>query len=171
MNPLKRLGLAAVLVVGLTLLASTPARAGEKAKADWGTIELANVGDELDASGEATLTEVRWISSLSYYLDPWWVEYPDVHTDAKYTGVLTVTCRNLKPGARYWTPAGTFKANRTGTGTVKGKVTFWIAIEHSTWTGEEYIWPWVVDVDRLDPDDSSPTVLTGYFYPPWYVTD
>lgn len=57
MNPMKRLGLAAALVGGVTLLASTPARAGKVADR-WGPHELANVGDEPRASGKATLTDV-----------------------------------------------------------------------------------------------------------------
>jgi hypothetical protein len=71
-----------------------------------------------------------------------------------------VKCRNLTPGATYWTPAGTFTADVTGAGKISAKVSF------GDFAGE---WdppdPYVVDVVRLDPDGSSTTVLTGEFYP------
>ena len=160
----------AALAVGLTLFTSTPAWAGGKAKADWGTIQLSNVGDEPCASGQATLTNVErtWYCYDEYPPgSPW----PILHVWAQYTGVLTVACQNLNPRATYWTPAGTFRAGRTGTGTVKGKVSFEIVYIHDTWTGSTTLLKWfVVDVIRLDADGSETTVLTGDFFPPWHAS-
>jgi hypothetical protein len=163
MNPMKRLGMAALLVFGLTLLASTPARGAHE---DWGTIQLTVTGAEPGASGEATLTKVEWQDTFVVHGDGGESSEP-IYAYVTYTGVLTVSCQNLKPGETYWTPAGTFKANRKGSGTVKGKVNFVIEYEY---VGYEPVLTkcYVVDVIRLDPDGSSVTVLTGDFFPPWY---
>lgn len=161
MIPMKRLGLVAVLAVGATLFASTPAQAkGE----DWGTIQLTNVGDEPQASGQASLTNVVCRDSNPYDPDPWRTGY--------CSGKLTVYCRNLTPGATYWTPAGTFTANRKGNGAIIGKVVFTVEWYRSDWWGPVVTLPYVVDVIRLDPDGSGfveTLVLTGEFSPPWCV--
>ncbi len=165
MNPMKRLGLVAVFLVGVTLLASTPAAAEGKVKGeDWGTVELENVGDEPQASGQASLNNVELVLA--------WV---GLHV---YKGELTVTCQGLTPRATYWTPAGTFKADRTGAGQVKGRVEFefhWVYWgwdepvfgDSPPWIGGEPYWdgpyPWgfMVDVARLNPDGSEAVVLSG----------
>jgi hypothetical protein len=153
MNPMKRFGLAALLAVGVTLLASTPARAagGEK----WGTIQLTNVGDEPQASGEASLTHVN----------RWWTEVIEWLRIDYYSGKLSVKCQNLTPGATYSTPAGTFTADRKGNGGASGQVSFTVCVDEG-WGGPTVIEPYVVDVVRLNPDGSSTPVLTGTFVPP-----
>ena len=160
MNPAKRLGLAAVLVVGVTLLASTPAWARVQWR-DWGTIWLTNTGAEPEASGEAALTNVVCRDSNPYDPDPWRTGY--------CSGKLTVSCQNLTPGATYLTPAGTFTANRKGGGKISGQVVFTVEWYNSDWWGPVVTLPYVVDVVRLDPDGSSTLVLTGEFSPPWCV--
>jgi hypothetical protein len=160
--------MAAVLMVGVTLLASTPASAEDRG--DWGTIQLTETGAEPGASGVATLAKVNCTFSFSYTDGEWWNPYPDVHEYREYRGHLTVTCHNLNSGATYWTPAGTFKADRTGTGTASGKVDFVLEYGFSTWSGEVGFSNWLmVDVIRLDSDGSSVTALKGDFFPPWYV--
>jgi hypothetical protein len=63
--------------------------------------------------------------------------------------------------------AETFQADRrTGTGRVKGTVTFWITREGYIGWGGGHVSPFVVTVDRLNPDGSSTTVLVGSFYGP-----
>ncbi len=91
MNPMKRVGLVAVLVVGVTLFVSTAARAGD-------AYELENVGDESLATGQVTLG--KWT-------EQWFVK-------------ATVSCQNLTPGATYciklgpYGSVGTLTANRNG---------------------------------------------------------
>ena len=144
MNPMKRLGLAALLVVGVMLLASTPARGKPRGYVpDWGPIQLAT-GAEPQASGEAILTNVREIDVFLY------------------TGRLTVECKNLTPGATYWTPAGTFTPNRKRDGKVSGDVWVDLGLEFDGWYwGPAH--PYLVEVIRLDPDGSETTVLSGAF--------
>jgi hypothetical protein len=150
MNPVKQLGLVALLMVGPALFVSTPAQAGKIALPDagnWGTVQLTNVGDEPGASGEASLTDVRCLH-----------EDPPL---CLHSGTLTLKCQNLTPGATYLTAAGTLKPNRKANGEweVTGKVLF--LFDYLNWEP-----PYVVEVVRLDPDGSSTTVLTGYFFPP-----
>jgi hypothetical protein len=167
MNPMKRLGLTLLLVVGVTLLASTPARASENWRTggkpvpgqDWGTIQLTNIGDEPAATGGATLTEVRYLSGA---------EDGSSRGEA-FSGTLSVSCQNLTPGATYWSPAGTFNANRKGQGRITGNVVFMIEYEvfgAGDWKLLILVGPYVVDVDRLNADGSRTPVLTGVFVPP-----
>ncbi|HUT91550.1 MAG TPA: hypothetical protein VMY37_18775 [Thermoguttaceae bacterium] len=155
MNPVKRLGLAVLLVVGVTLLGSTSARAA--APGDWGTVQLTNVGDEPGATGEASLTRVKRL----------WSDVQEWMRIDYYSGKLTVKCRNLTPGATYSTPAGTFLADRKGNGGVSGQVMFSVYVDEGWWGPTSVMEPYVVDVVRLDPDGSCTTVLTGEFVPPW----
>ena len=149
MNLMKRLGLGALLAVCVTLFASTSAWAAKPEHAasgeDWGTIELANMGDEPFASGVASLTNVDWVRvAKGAFL---------------YGGRLSVTCHNLTPGATYWTPAGTFIANRKGSGKVSGDV--WLELNYGwSWVS---VSPFVVDIVRSNPDGSGTPVLTGTF--------
>jgi hypothetical protein len=139
------------LAVLLAIVVSSGVSQADKG-VSWG-IEVANVGDEPLASGVATLTNVR---SMQYDYPPY--PPPVVHVYA-FAGQLSLTCENLTPGATYATPVGTFRADRTGTGNVKGKL-------HFGWTDLNYWLPFEVDIDRLDPDGSSTTVLVGYIW--WY---
>jgi hypothetical protein len=146
MNPMKRLGLAALLAVGVTLLASTPAQAKAPKGEDWGTILLTNVGVQPLASGEATLTDVTY--------------GPQGRIAAPlYSGTLTVKCRNLTPGATYLTQAGTLRASRkvAGEWEVTGKVQFF-----PDFVSESTI-RFRVLVVRLNADGSGTWVLTGDF--------
>ncbi len=106
MNPMKRLGLAAALGVGVTLLATTLVRAGNNGH----SYELLNVCDsgdqDADATGQVTFGGWRWQK----------VEGTD---GVIYTWVeqkVTIKCTNLTPGATYETSAGTFTADRKGNG-------------------------------------------------------
>jgi hypothetical protein len=154
MNPVKRLGLAAAVVVGMTLLASPSAWAKDK-QFNWGTVQLTNTGAEPEASGSATMTDV--VCTLDY----WEVsggDFPWAYVRQEYTGVLKVKCNNLTPGATYWTPAGTFIADPRGTGTVSGRVDF--AIEYTYgWVMTYYEWL-VVDV----VGESGAVVLAGDYF-------
>jgi len=154
---LKWLIIAAFLVVGPSLFAKPPPR-GE----DWGGIQLANTGDEPRAVGVATLTGVNWTSLSHYDYDYLWMAYQ---------GTLTVECQNLTPGARYSTPAGTFKADRNGRGKVTGDVSFIIVWEIFWWGSStmllgDLVAPYVVEVVRFNPDGSSTPALSGSFVPP-----
>ena len=89
MSPMQRRGLARLLLLGATVLAATMAQAKPRLGI-WGPVELANVGDEPGASGEATLTDVVLVDS--YTGSGWYSE--------SYTGTLTVACKGLTPGAK-----------------------------------------------------------------------
>jgi hypothetical protein len=85
-----RLALAALLLLAATLIAGKPAR-GE----DWGAIDLVNEGNEPQATGQATLTNV---TSWAFHIvgtspGPVAAEY--------FSGQLTVTCQGLTPGKTY----------------------------------------------------------------------
>jgi len=170
MNPMKRLGLAALLAVGLTLLASTPARAkkpgGEIGGDTWGPIELTNVGDEPQASGKATLTEVVLVDVYDSGLVHWQC----------YTGRLSVQCRHLTAGATYsigtgwFLPAPMWTVTANSAGKVETSEDVYFEIGYSpTW---EWPFDWVlsfpcqVGVFRLEPDGSSTKVLAGELRPP-----
>ena len=143
MNPMKRLGLVAVFVVGVGILGSTTAWAKPYSVA----IEFTNVGDEPQASGVASFTVLKVESERGLY---WFY--------VNYSGTLTVWCGNLTPGATYRTPAGTFTADATGAGSASAKVTLTVIAYEG---GQS---PCIIDVVRLNPDDSSTTVLTGEFW-------
>ncbi len=158
MCPMNRLRLVVLLVVGVTLFASTPARAkpGQTSSSgSWGTIQLMNTGAEPEAAGEASLTGVKVVAEADFFW-PYGVSY-------RCSGKLTVNCQNLTPGASYWTPAGMFTADDTGAGRISGKVDFGFYV--AEWCPPN---PYMVEVVRLDPDGSDTTVLTGYFYPVRY---
>jgi len=137
--------MAALLALGMTLVASTPARAKKPAGESWSPIKLTNVGDEPQASGEATLTDVVLV---------------DIHFNESgsvcwecYTAGLRMDCKNLTPGATYSTPAGTLTAGSRGKVTVAGNVYFEIGYSPN-WDGWPPVWkpwPYVVDVVRLNP--------------------
>jgi hypothetical protein len=157
---MKRLGMAAVLAASAMTLASAPAQAKKPAGETWGPIELKSVGDELLASGEASLTEVVLVDIYSDESGSYYWEC--------YTARLRVDCRNLTPGATYSTPAGTFTANSRGKTTVAGEVYFEVGYFPS-WDGWPPVWrpwPYVVDVVRLDPTGTSTRVLAGGLFPP-----
>ena len=153
---LKRLGVAALVAVSLTVWAKPPPQ-GE----DWGAIQLANTAVEPQASGVAKLNNVTTGLLTGWDSSQLWVSYH---------GTLTVECQNLTPGARYSTPAGTFKADRRGRGKASGSVSFAVIWEISLWgdtilLGDIAV-PYNVDVVRLNPDGSSTPVLSGSFVPP-----
>jgi hypothetical protein len=156
-DPLKRLGIAALLAVGLTLFAKPPPQ-GE----DWGAIQLVNTGAEPRAWGVATLNNVTTGLLTGYDSSRLWVNYH---------ATLTVECQNLTPGARYSTPAGTFKADRRGRGKATGDVSFVIVWEISWWGSStmilgDLLTPYEVEVVRLDPSGSTIPVLSCSFVPP-----
>jgi len=99
MNSVKRLGMVAVLVVGVGLLASTTALAD--------TSELLNVGDEPLATGHVSYGALKPVKIPPDIPPP----YPTL-----YEQKITISCRSLTPGATYWTTAGTFTADRNGNG-------------------------------------------------------
>jgi hypothetical protein len=151
-------------VLALAVSAGVTQAAGNE---DWGTIQLANVGDEPGASGVATLTNVSLTDWSAYDGGSGWPGAPFQFTE-QYTGVLSVTCLGLWPGATYSTPAGSFQAaRRMGAGKVKAKVTF--VLWRYCVPGEySVISPFEVTASRLSPDGSSTTVLMGDLYPPGY---
>jgi hypothetical protein len=151
------IGLAVLLAVGLTHLANGPAQAQPRdAGGYWGPIELTNVGDEPGAWGEAALTKVVLLFS---YIDSEPME-SGVLVRSFYTAKLTVKCRGLTPGQLYSTPAGTFRADRKGTGNISGQVDFEIAYWSSGWGMVERF---EVGVDRAEADGSGTVVLMGTF--------
>lgn len=91
MDIMKRLGLAALFTISVTLFESTPARAGD----DWGTIDLMAVAgaDDPDygAAGTASLTNVTFegFGFIGY-------TYGEI-----YAGDLSVSWQGLTPGAIY----------------------------------------------------------------------
>ena len=129
MNPMKRLGLAVMLAVGVGLLGSTTARAD--------TFELVNVGDEPLATGHVTYGALKRVKLPPDIPPP----YPTL-----WEQKMTISCQNLTPGATYETSAGTFTADRNGNGKVSG----WVNVD-PTWR--------FVYVARLNADGSSTTVL------------
>jgi hypothetical protein len=141
---MKRFGLAALFAIGVALFSCSPARA---------QTTLMNTGVEPSASGQATLTKVKFLYALQ----------TETMNTVMYKGYLTVTCQGLTPGATYATPGGTFTADRNGNGMAKG----WTRFGYTSWIDEWGNWvpaddPWV-DVVRLNRDGSTTLVLTG----PW----
>ena len=108
MKPMKRVGLVAVLVVGVGLLVSTTAWAAKDAMPQI-TVELRNVGDEPLATGQVTYRGAYFVP-----------EYPD---SGSWVTHMSISCRNLTPGATYDTPVGTFTADRRGNGKAAGWAT------------------------------------------------
>jgi hypothetical protein len=149
MNPMKQLEWLAVLVVGATLLASAPAKAKPKDDGHgWSTIELANTGDEPNATGQATVENVKY-------------EGNDGAGNAIYSIKASVSCQNLTPGATYRTPLGSFTANRKGEGNIRGTVVV-IDTGEGHWDLPEWFeWLLRVTVYRLNTDGSSTLVLYG----------
>ena len=143
----KQFALVALLVLGATLPASTPA---------W-AIDLSPTGAEPGATGQASSSHVRYVGSG--IIDPTnGIGYVD------YTCTLYVTCQGLTPGATYATSAGTFNASRDGTGSAK-------AVKcHLTWyywNGALYSAP-RVQVYRINPDGSYTLVLWAALSRPWF---
>ena len=140
MNPMKRLGMVALVVAGMTLLASTAAQAKKNAD-DPHLIELRNTGVEPQATGQVILGDVKF-------------EGVDVVGEPVWTQQIRIRCQNLTPGATYYATAlGTFTADRKGNGKTSGTLQ-WGA---EPWGGWVYI-----DVFRLEPDGSSTLVLTSW---------
>lgn len=165
MYPLKRIGLAAVLLLGVVLLGSTTAWAKPtKPTKPAEPIEpvgicLWPVGDEPGACAEGSFT-VQNVKQTVYrgYAGTSWVCW-------SYTGKLSLACQGLRPGATYLTPAGRFTADATGAGSVTGKAT--LSVCKIVVNGWEDWRPDVIDVVRLDPDGSTTTVLSGVFWGTW----
>jgi hypothetical protein len=130
MNPMKRVGLAALVAVGVALFTSTLARAGE-------TYELTNVCDsgdqDADATGQVTYGEWRlW-------------KFPVL-----WRCRASISCQNLTPGATYESPVGTLTANAKGSGKVSGYVS-------RTYPDPFSLWAFVY---RLNADNSVTLVLS-----------
>ena len=150
MKTTKRLAVVALLVLGATLYASCPARAG--------TYALTPTGAEPGAAGQFTLSGFQLVfwafttnTSCPYF--------------ERWHGSLTVTCQGLTPGARYSTPAGTFKADRNGNGSAKDmqcNISYCFLLPHSS-----VPLPGYVSVVRINPDGSQTLVLSAPLpYPP-----
>jgi hypothetical protein len=151
MMTMKRFARTALLVLGATLCASTPA---------WAQIDLTPTGAEPGATGQASSSHVRFVNSG--IIDPAYgigSEY--------YTCTLYVTCQGLTPGATYTVTnsnAGTFKASRDGTGSVK-VVKYPLIWEYQN--GMLYLEP-RVQVYRINPDGSYTLVLWEELSSPWF---
>jgi len=144
MKTTKHFAVAALLVLGATLGASTPVRAD-------GTGDLTPTGAEPNAIGQYTLTHVKFINGGGFNYDPGGYEL--------YRGRLTVTCQGLTPGATYATSAGTFKAARDGTGKATASQVNFVYRFEWTWWGAIVIIPPTVSVARVNPDGSMTVVL------------
>jgi hypothetical protein len=99
MRSSKLFQLAVLFLIGVALLASTPALA-----LDVGPITLTNTGAEPGASGTATLTNFTFRGFLQGYplaaaWDYWGGHYQKQL--ATYSGQLTATLKGLTPGATY----------------------------------------------------------------------
>jgi hypothetical protein len=132
MNPMKRIGLMAVFAAAVGLLGSAPARADAS--------ELLNVGDEPLATGHVSFGALKLVKLPPDAPPPyptWWEQK------------ITISCRNLTPGATYRTTAGTFTADRNGNGKVSG------------WVSGDPTWRYVY-VQRLNADGSW-TMVLEYF--------
>jgi hypothetical protein len=151
MNPVKRVGVGVLLVVGVALFASTPVEAKRAPKGDdWGTISLTNLDVEPDAFGEATLTGVY--PDRKSGLPIWW-------------GTLSVKCWNLTPGAWYSTPVGTLRPSRKVAG--QWEVTGTVQLDAVPPSMDTITFS--VEVIRIDPDLDWFKVLSGEFIhaTPW----
>ena len=145
MKTLERLGVTALALVVGAQLATLPALAA-KPGAVWGSIELTNVGDEPQATGQAIVKSVKYEGITGT-------------GDVLYSARVSVACQGLTPGATYRTDLGTFTANRKGQGTISGTV----RLIDRGYGGESdnVVFDWLlgVDVVRLGPDGSSTLVL------------
>ncbi len=97
MDTIKRIGFAALFVLGTTLCASAPAQ----------TYQLTPTGAEPSATGQATLAKIKSRGTKEDFPYQWYF----------YSGYLTVTCQGLTPGATYGIGGfkGTIKAAPDGT--------------------------------------------------------
>jgi len=152
MKTMQKLELAVLVLTLGGLLAASPVLAGwgprnikNHPPENFGTIQLANTGEEPSASGQATLRHVTCDVYVDIFNQAWWC----------YQGTLLVKCQNLVPGATYSTPVGTFTADSKGTGTATGEVG-WVEYPFEGFDG-------YVEVVRLDGDGSSTSVLGGWF--------
>ena len=139
MKTTKHFALVALLVLGATLYASTPA---------WAQFDLTPTGAEPGATGQASMSHLRYDSAG--ILDP----ANGIGYQA-YTCNLDVACQGLTPGATYQTSAGTFQASRDGTGKARA-VKFLLM-----WEGQNgvLISEPRVEVYRINPDGSFTLVL------------
>jgi hypothetical protein len=156
MKTMQKLELTALVLTLGALFAASPVLAGSGPRniknqppENFGTIQLANTGEEPTASGQATLRHVTCTVYVNSLFNPPYVEWV-------YEGTLIVKCQNLVPGATYSTPVGTFTADSKGTGTVTGEVGWVEGYSPEGFSG-------YVEVVRLDGDGSSTSVLVGGF--------
>jgi hypothetical protein len=140
MKRIKWLGLAVLLSVGVSLLASTPVQAGKGQGGQSSPgLELYNTGVEPLATGQCALTKPR----LAYY--EWGY--------AVYSYQVTISCQNLTPGATYrasvqvpgappdlYTTGEAFTAKPNGTGAASFRA------DMDMYRGD------YLAVDRLDSD-------------------
>jgi len=133
---MKRIGMVVAMAVGVGLLGSTTARAD--------TFELLNVGDEPLATGHVSFGALN-IVEMDHPRDvpP---PYPTV-----WVQKITISCRDLTPGATYRTTVGTFTASRNG----NGKVSEWVSVDPA--------WRYVY-VQRLNADGSWTMVLEYFLW-------
>jgi hypothetical protein len=149
MNTMRRFGVAAVLALGATLYASTPA---------WAQIDLTPTGAEPGVTGQASSSHVRYVNSG--IIDP----ANGIGYDY-YTCTLYVTCQGLTPGATYMVSnGGTLKASRDGTGSIKA-ARYPLIWEYQN--GMLYSEP-RVQVYRINPDGSYTLVLWAELSSLWF---
>jgi hypothetical protein len=116
MCSMKRFQLAALFLVAAVPLSGTPALAAGGTSNTALTCAVDPADPDYGASGVAKLSHVQWSPPS------WWMVAE---------GELSVTCRNLTPGANYalwsgfgWVPGGTFTAGPRGNGSASGWVGF-----------------------------------------------
>lgn len=146
MNPMKRLGMATVLVFSVMPLARTPAQAKhDEYKTGSSTYELMNTGEELLATGQVTQHDSKFIRT----------KHPE-YEESYYQTIVSVKCQGLTPGATYCAAvSGTlmfFIADKKGNGHVSGEA-----------RTSGYPWGLLpVAVSRLNPDESWTLVLASW---------
>jgi hypothetical protein len=158
MKTTKHFALTALLVLGTTLSASTPAQA----QVDVGTIDLMNTGFLPGASGQATLSDVVYEGDTFYFES----RIPMYVHRYVYTGYLTLTCQGLKPGGKYVTALGTFTAARDGTLSCSGSVS-WFDDFASPYGWDAYYLGGGLDVSVLNSGNKR-VVLSGWFGHPYW---
>ena len=147
MFSMTRVRLAALFLIAAAVLA------GGAAPALGAGCDLAPIGDEPNAFGTATLSGLK-------YAGPG--EWPYVY----YVGNLSVTCRDLTPGATYTVNYmgfvfGQFTADANGNGATKARIYVRaqvIVVGKKHGVAFDFVH---VTVQR----DAGPTVLEGSFYP------